>query len=52
MAFAGGLMRKRFFIIVAGLLLLNFGSMRAGEGAQAASPAKPWDALWRFDTHG
>ncbi|HEX9458493.1 MAG TPA: hypothetical protein VGA84_05080 [Thermoanaerobaculia bacterium] len=41
-------MRKRSFIAVAALLLLHLASIRADE--QPA--AKPWDALWRFDTHG
>jgi len=48
----GGLMRKRSFVAVAALLLLHVGSIRADERAVAANAPKPWDALWRFDTHG
>jgi len=42
-------MRKRSFVVVAAMLLLHLAPMRADE---RASGAKPWDALWRFDTHG
>jgi len=45
-------MRKRTFVVVAAMLLLHLASIRADERAPAASSAKPWDALWRFDTHG
>ena len=44
-------MRKRSFVVAA-LLILNLASMRADEQAPAANAPKPWDALWRFDTHG
>jgi hypothetical protein len=50
--FAGGLMRKRSFVVIAAVLLLCIASIRADEGAPAPSSAKPWDALWHFDTHG
>jgi len=40
-------MRKRSCTIIAALLLLHLASIRADERA-----AKPWEALWRFDTHG
>jgi hypothetical protein len=39
-------MRNRSLLAV--LLFLQLGSMRADEH----SAAKPWQALWRFDTHG
>jgi len=45
-------MRKRSFIVIAALLLLHVASIRADERASAANFAKPWDALWSFDTHG
>ena len=44
-------MRKRSFVVVA-LLLLSFAPIRADEQAPSANAPKPWDALWRFDTHG
>ena len=43
-------MRKRSLIIVAAFLFLHLASIHAEEKAVPA--AKPWDALWRFDTHG
>jgi len=43
-------MRKRSFVAVAALLFLHLGSIRAEERDPAAP--KPWDALWRFETHG
>jgi hypothetical protein len=39
-------MRNRSLLVV--LLLLQLGAMRADE----RPAAKPWEALWRFDTHG
>jgi len=36
----------------AALLLLPLASIRADEPPAAANPAKLWDALWRFETHG
>jgi hypothetical protein len=39
-------MRHQSLLVM--LLLLQLGSMRADERAAA----KPWEALWRFDTHG
>src|SRR5436190_17456251 len=47
-----GLMRKRSFVVVAVLLFLHLPSIRAEEPPSAADAAKPWQALWRFDTHG
>jgi len=37
-------MRKRIFMAVAAMLLLQLVTVRADEGT--------WEALWRFDTHG
>jgi hypothetical protein len=45
-------MRKRSLVAITALLLLHLGSIRADERAAAANAAKPWDALWRFETHG
>ena len=45
-------MRKRSFVAVAALLLLQLGSIRGDERAPAANVPKPWEALWRFETHG
>ena len=39
-------MRNRYLLVV--LLFLRLGSIRADEHPAA----KPWEALWRFDTHG
>ncbi len=39
-----GVMRKRIFMAVAAMLLLQLVTVRADEGT--------WEALWRFDTHG
>jgi hypothetical protein len=45
-------MRTRSFVAIAALLLLHLASIRAAERPQATEAAKPWEALWRFDTHG
>ena len=45
-------MRKRSFVVIAAMLLLHLAPIRADERAQAGDTAKPWDALWRFDSHG
>jgi len=37
-------MRKRIFMAVAAMLLLQLVTARADEGT--------WQPLWRFDTHG
>lgn len=45
-------MRKRSFVVVATLLFLQLASVRGDERVPAANAAKPWEALWHFDTHG
>lgn len=43
-------MRKGSLVVV--VLLMQLGSTCADEPARVETPAKPWEALWRFHTHG